>query len=106
MSGSLAFGTKIRELREAHRMTLRALAEKLGLSAPFLSDIEHGRRMPDSLDAFAVIFDIDVEELRALDPRQQRERAVDHGERIAILERRVDALVNRVAFLENGRRLR
>lgn len=37
-------GTAIRTSREAAGITLRALAEGLGVSAPFLSDVEHGRR--------------------------------------------------------------
>lgn len=34
----------VREARESKRVTLRQLAEMLGVSAPYLSDIEHGRR--------------------------------------------------------------
>lgn len=37
-------GTALRLRREEERMTLRALAEAIGVSAPFLSDVEHGRR--------------------------------------------------------------
>ena len=37
-------GEEIRRLREARGMTLRALAQKLDVSAPYMSDVEHGRR--------------------------------------------------------------
>lgn len=38
-------GDAIREARERKRITLRALATAIKVSAPFLSDVEHGRRM-------------------------------------------------------------
>jgi predicted transcriptional regulator len=41
---TVEFGTELRERREAKKMTLRALAEALDVTAPFLSDVEHGRR--------------------------------------------------------------
>lgn len=37
-------GDELRRLREAKGLTLRGLCEKLGVSPPFLSDVEHGRR--------------------------------------------------------------
>lgn len=37
-------GLELRRLREEKGVTLRALGEAVGLSAPFLSDVEHGRR--------------------------------------------------------------
>ena len=42
------FGEFLQTKREQQRITLRQLAEKLDLSAPFLSDVEKGRR--NSLD--------------------------------------------------------
>lgn len=38
-------GAYIRQTRDAAKMTLRELARRLDVSAPFLSDVEHGRRM-------------------------------------------------------------
>ena len=40
-------GTSIREHRLAHDLTLVALAERSGLSQPFLSQVENGRAAPD-----------------------------------------------------------
>jgi transcriptional regulator with XRE-family HTH domain len=39
-----SFGEALRWARNERRMTLRQLGVKLGLSAPFLSDVEHDRR--------------------------------------------------------------
>jgi len=50
-------------------MTLRELAEAVGISAPFLSDIEHGRRQTNEYDALAKALDVPVDELKALDGR-------------------------------------
>lgn len=38
------FGARLRELRAAKKITLRAMAEGLGVSAAYLSALEHGRR--------------------------------------------------------------
>lgn len=46
-------GDEVRRLREAKGITLRALADKVGLSAPFLSDVEHGRRRLSHVDDVA-----------------------------------------------------
>lgn len=86
MANSIAFGAKVRELREAQRMTLRALARTLDCSAPFLSDVEH------DLPAVAAALKVDVEVLRGLDPRCQKARIGNHEERIAALEERVARL--------------
>lgn len=64
-----SLGEAIRVLREQRRMTLRALAERVGVSAPFLSDIEHNRRSTDKLEAIAEVLEVPVEELRQLDGR-------------------------------------
>lgn len=38
------FGEFLQSKREAKKITMRQMAEKLGVSAPFLSDVEKGRR--------------------------------------------------------------
>ena len=40
----LAPGWKLRERRQRHGVTLRALARAMRISAPYLHDLEHGRR--------------------------------------------------------------
>jgi len=67
--GVASFAEALRLLREGQGLTLRALAQKIGVSAPFLSDLEHGRRQTDKYDELAQALDVPVEELRELDTR-------------------------------------
>ena len=73
------FGRKVRELRAARRVTLKTMAEELGVSAAYLSALEHGRRgrptwlfLQRIIGYFNVIWD-EAEELERLaalsDPR-------------------------------------
>jgi transcriptional regulator with XRE-family HTH domain len=50
-------------------MSLRALANKIGVSAPFLSDLEHNRRSTERLEDIAKALNVDPEELKRLDGR-------------------------------------
>jgi|SRR5579864_58670 len=65
------FGERIRELREKQDLSVRELARKLKLSAPFLSDVELGRRHPsdDVLDKLATLLGTTVEDLKKHDAR-------------------------------------
>lgn len=40
-----SFGEYLAYLRELKNVTLRELARQIGVSAPFLSDVEKGRRL-------------------------------------------------------------
>ncbi len=73
------FGKKVRELRAARGVTLKAMAEELGISQAYLSALEHGRRgrptwllIQRIIGYYNVIWD-DAEELERLaalsDPR-------------------------------------
>lgn len=64
-------GEYLRELRENKDLSVRELAKRLGVSAPFLSDVELGRRHPsdDVLSKLAREFDTTVVELRRHDAR-------------------------------------
>ena len=64
-------GERIRELRERNDLSLREFAKKINLSAPFVSDIELGRRFPsdDALEKIAKTLGVSTEELRAYDTR-------------------------------------
>jgi transcriptional regulator with XRE-family HTH domain len=48
-------GNRVKEEREKRRLSLRELARSSGLSAPYILDIERGRRQPsdESLDRLA-----------------------------------------------------
>lgn len=59
------FGDFLREKRGEKKITLRKMAELLNISAPFLSDIEKGRRNPpdlSKLEQIAKILDLPGEE--------------------------------------------
>ena len=59
------FGEFLQKKREAKQITLRKMAEMLKMSAPYLNDIEKGRRNPpemDKLDQIAQILLLSDEE--------------------------------------------
>lgn len=64
-------GEYVRELREKQDYSVRELAKRLKVSAPFLSDIELGRRHPsdDVLERLALELKTKPEELRKYDTR-------------------------------------
>ena len=49
------FGEFLQAKREQQKITLRQLAEKLGVSAPFLSDVEKGRRNSLDMDKLSLL---------------------------------------------------
>jgi transcriptional regulator with XRE-family HTH domain len=67
-----SLGQKIKELRDAADFSLRELAKKIDVSAPFLSDVELGRRFPSEevLQKLAKELKAPLEELRQYDSRQ------------------------------------
>jgi transcriptional regulator with XRE-family HTH domain len=64
-------GERIRELREKRDFSVRELARKIGVSAPFLSDVELGHRHPsdDVLDRLAPELRTTTEDLKTYDSR-------------------------------------
>jgi transcriptional regulator with XRE-family HTH domain len=64
-------GEVIRKLREDADFSLRELAKKIGITPPFLSDIELGRRYPSdaTLRNLAKILKVSVDELKQYDHR-------------------------------------
>lgn len=64
-------GERIRELREHRDLSVRELAKKIGVSAPFLSDVELGRRHPsnDVLTKIASALGTTADELNKFDTR-------------------------------------
>lgn len=65
------FGDRIKELRDKKDLSLRELAKQLKLTAPFLSDIETGKRFPsdDTMMLLANALDTTVEDLSQYDSR-------------------------------------
>jgi transcriptional regulator with XRE-family HTH domain len=64
-------GEFIRKKRDEANISLRELARQIGITPPFLSDIELGRRNPsdDVLAKIAGYFKLPIEELKKLDDR-------------------------------------
>lgn len=62
-------GEAIRFLREQRGLSLRALAEAAGVSAPFLSDLERNRRSTDRLGEFASALGVEADVLQRFDTR-------------------------------------
>jgi transcriptional regulator with XRE-family HTH domain len=65
-------GEFIRKKRDDLDISLRELARRLDVSAPFISDVELGRRNPsdDILSKIATEFKIRLEELKRFDHRE------------------------------------
>jgi transcriptional regulator with XRE-family HTH domain len=68
---SFSFGQKLRDLRERSGLSLRELAKQAKVSAPFLSDVELGRRFPndETLMLIAKSLRISAETLKKHDHR-------------------------------------
>jgi transcriptional regulator with XRE-family HTH domain len=66
-----ALGERIRERRKELAISLREFAKKIDCSAPFISDVEHGRRFPSEevLKHIARALKLKLKELQELDPR-------------------------------------
>jgi transcriptional regulator with XRE-family HTH domain len=61
-----SFGEYIRRQREVHELTMRQLADLVGISNPYLSQIERGLREPSErvLEAIAENLEMSAETLR------------------------------------------
>lgn len=85
-----SLGMAIREAREAKEWTLRATARALGVTPPFLSDVEHDRRCPSDLAHWETILGLQEGALVALDPRRLKRGDMDDVlARLRRLERHV-----------------
>jgi transcriptional regulator with XRE-family HTH domain len=62
-------GEAVRYIREQRGVTLRELARRIGVSAPFLSDVEHNRRSTDRLRELSSALDVPFEQLARFDGR-------------------------------------
>jgi transcriptional regulator with XRE-family HTH domain len=98
MPNTITLGGKLRDLREKAHLSLRELARELDISAPFLSDVELGRRFPSEeiLTELAAKLGVQTEELRDLDTRTAMsdiKRMVDASPQLGLVFKSV---VNRV----------
>jgi len=64
-------GERIRELRDQQDLSVRELAKKIEVSAPFLSDVELGRRHPSDevLEMIAKVLNTTFDDLKKHDSR-------------------------------------
>lgn len=90
----MPLGQYIRQLRDVRDISLREFARKLNLSAPFISDIELGRRYPSEriLQEMAVLLKVPVEELKAHDerpPTEEMKKLIASNPRYALAFRTV-----------------
>lgn len=78
-------GERIRELRLKSGISLRKLAEMVGRSPPFISDIELGRRFPSVpvLREIATALGVEFEELRKYDARESMSQLKEFARRDA-----------------------
>ena len=63
------FGEKLRELRKHHDMTMASMAQYLGVSSAYLSQVEHGRRGTPGIimmDQICALFGLIWEDAEAL----------------------------------------
>ena len=68
----ISLGKRLHELRDKEDLSLRELAKRVGISGPFLSDIELGRRFPSEeiLAKLAGVLNVPLEDLRQYDNRE------------------------------------
>ena len=68
----ISLGQRLHELRDKADLSLRELSKKVGISGPFLSDIELGRRFPSEeiLAKLAIALNVSLEELKQYDNRE------------------------------------
>jgi transcriptional regulator with XRE-family HTH domain len=79
----ISLGQRLRELRDKADLSLRELAKSIGISSPFLSDIELGRRFPSE--------EILAKLARALNVSLEHLKQYDNREPIADLKRLIDS---------------
>ena len=72
-----SFGQYVRRQRELHELTMRQLADLVGISNPYLSQIEHGLREPSErvLEAIAENLEMSAETLKRHKARPAEEHA-------------------------------
>lgn len=58
MKNTMSFGEYLKNKREEKQISLRELARRLELSAPFLSDVENNRRAPLTEERLATLAEV------------------------------------------------
>ena len=94
----ISLGQRIRELRDKADLSLRGLAMRVGISAPFLSDMELRRRFPSEeiLAKLADALDVSPDELKQYDTRgpiADLKRLVDSNPKLGFAFRTVVEMI-------------
>jgi transcriptional regulator with XRE-family HTH domain len=113
---SSPLGEYIRRQRELQKLSMRRLAALVGISNPYLSQIERGLRDPSEkvLDAIARSLELSAETLHAQSARAKEAERDDDGDGAAVIaairaDRRLTAAQRQAllgvyrAFVEHGR---
>ena len=89
-----SFGEYIRRQRELHELTMRQLADMVGISNPYLSQIERGLRDPSErvLESIAENLEMSAEALKR--HRGRRAEAGDDEESAVVAAIRADTTLN------------
>jgi transcriptional regulator with XRE-family HTH domain len=100
------FGAKLRALREERHLTLTRMAADLGLSAAYLSALEHGKRARPTpglvrqiCGYLGIIWD-DADELQALAKRSRPKVTVDTGGMNPLATELANLLADRIGELD------
>ena len=79
-----SFGEYIRRQRELHELTMRQLADLVGISNPYLSQIERGLREPSERVVEAIAENLEMS-AEALKRHRGRQAEADDGEESAVV---------------------
>ena len=100
------FGARLRALREERGLTLTRMAADLGLSAAYVSALEHGKRARPTpglvrqiCGYFGIIWD-DADELQALAKRSRPKVMVDTGGMSPLATEFANLLADRIGDLD------
>lgn len=89
------FGSRIRQLRKEKDISLRELADRVGIDFTYLSKIENGKVEPPSEEVIRLIsqeFEVDPEDLLSLAGKvssEQIRKAVESNPSVSILLRKI-----------------
>jgi transcriptional regulator with XRE-family HTH domain len=70
MKTNQLLGGRIRELRRSRRLSQEQLAERMDISAKYVSQVETGVRSPslEALEKFAIVLDVEIRDLFEFHP--------------------------------------
>lgn len=88
MTRGETLGDAVRLLREKRGLSLRGLGKLTGLSAPFLSDLEHNRRGTEKLGVIAKALGADLAHFAGLSLARKLEGWIEANPELAEMLRR------------------